>query len=61
MSKSARYEWHDQQAALNQLFKQFLKHPGDAEMAALLADMRMYAQAARQGSIEIPVVSTVYG
>ena len=60
MSKSARYEWLDQQATLNTRLKEFLKHPGEAEMAAMLTDLRQYAEAAKQGRIEIPSVWTTY-
>jgi hypothetical protein len=60
MSKSARYEWQDQQAALSQGLKSFLLQPGDAEMASLLAAMRDYAEAAKQGRIEIPQTWTAY-
>lgn len=60
MSKSARYEWRDQQAALNERMKGFLENPGDEQMAALVAEMRAYADAARSGSIEIPARWTSY-
>lgn len=61
MSKSARYEWHDQQAALNARFKGFLQNPGQEQLEAVLADMRLYAESAKQGSIEIPTAWTQYG
>lgn len=60
MSKSARYEWHDQQAALNERLKGFLKNPGQQQMDAVLADMQAYADSARQGRIEIPMAWTTY-
>ena len=60
MSKSTRYEWRDQQAALNERMKGFLEHPGDDEMEAVVAEMRAYADAARTGSIEIPTRWTSY-
>jgi hypothetical protein len=60
MSKSARYEWHDQQAAMNARFKGFLKNPGMEQMEAVLADMRAYADSAKQGRIEIPMAWTTY-
>jgi AcrR family transcriptional regulator len=60
MSKSARYEWRDQQASLNERMKGFQMNPGEAQMAAVMAEMRVYADAARSGSIEIPKVWTTY-
>lgn len=60
MSKSARYEWRDQQAALNERMKGFLENPGEDQMEAVVAEMRAYADAARTGSIEIPARWTSY-
>jgi hypothetical protein len=54
MSKSARYEWRDQQAALQERVKGFLQNPGNEQLEAVLAEMRAYAQAAQAGNIEIP-------
>ena len=54
MSKSARYEWRDQQAALHERMKGFLQNPGNEQLEAVLAEMRAYAEAAQTGSIEIP-------
>jgi NADPH-dependent curcumin reductase CurA len=54
MSNMARYEWHDQQAAVSERMKVFLENPGNDEMDAVVAQMREYAAAARAGSIEIP-------
>jgi hypothetical protein len=60
MSKSARYEWRDQQAALHERMKGFLENPGHEQMEAVVADMRAYADAARSGNIEIPQRWTSY-
>jgi hypothetical protein len=60
MSKSARYEWRDQQAVLNQRMKGFLENPGNEQLEAVVAEMRAYADAARSGSIEIPARWTSY-
>jgi len=60
MSKSARYEWRDQQAALNQRMKGFLENPGKEQLEAVVAEMRAYADAARSGSMEIPTRWTSY-
>jgi len=60
MSKSARYEWHDQQAVLSERFKGFLKDPGAMQMEAVLSEMRNYADSAKQGRIEIPMAWTTY-
>jgi hypothetical protein len=54
MSKSARYEWHDQQASLNEQMKGFLQNPNMEQLDALVAQMHAYAAAARSGNIEIP-------
>jgi hypothetical protein len=54
MSKSARYEWRDQQATLHERMKGFLENPGNEQLEAVVAEMRAYAAAAKSGSIEIP-------
>jgi hypothetical protein len=54
MSKSSRYEWRDQQAALQERMKGFIENPGNEQLEAVVAEMRAYAAAARTGSIEIP-------
>ncbi len=60
MSKSARYEWRDQHAALNERMKGFLANPNTEQMEAVVAEMREYADAARTGRMEIPVTWTSY-
>ncbi|MFP5391186.1 MAG: hypothetical protein ACLGI6_06520 [Gammaproteobacteria bacterium] len=60
MSKSARYEWRDQQAALNERMKGFLENPNTEHLEAVIAEMRAYADAARSGSIQIPERWTSY-
>jgi hypothetical protein len=60
MSKSARYEWRDQQATLNERMKGFQMNPGQEQMEAVMEEMRAYADAARSGSIEIPKSWTSY-
>jgi hypothetical protein len=54
MSKTSRYEWRDQQAALQERMKGFLENPGNEQLEAVVAEMQAYAAAARSGSIEIP-------
>jgi hypothetical protein len=54
MSTTSRYEWRDQQAALQERMKGFLENPGNDQLEAVVAEMRAYAAAARSGSIEIP-------
>lgn len=54
MSKSSRYEWRDQQAALQERMKLFLQNPNNEQLEAVLAEMRAYAAAAQSGSIDIP-------
>ena len=60
MSKAARYEWRDQQAALNERLKGFLQNPGTEQLEAVVAEMRAYADAARSGAIQIPATWTSY-
>ena len=54
MSKSSRYEWRDQQAALQERMKGFLQNPNNEQLEAVVADMRAYAAAAQAGTSEIP-------
>jgi len=61
MSKSSRYEWRDQQAALQDRMKGFLMNPGSEQLEAVVAEMRAYADAARSGHIDIPQSWTSYG
>ena len=60
MSKSARNEWSNQQALLNERMKGFLRNPNKEQLEAVLAEMRAYADAARSGSIDIPTRWTSY-
>ncbi|HEY0062521.1 MAG TPA: hypothetical protein VGC21_10390 [Telluria sp.] len=60
MSKSARYEWRDQHAALNERMKGFLENPIPEKLDAVIAEMRAYADAARSGNLEIPTRWTSY-
>jgi hypothetical protein len=60
MSKSSRYEWRDQQAALHERMKGFLADPSNEQFEAVVAEMRAYADAAQSGSIEIPQRWTAY-
>lgn len=54
MSKSSRYEWRDQQAALQERMKVFLQNPNNEQLEAVVAEMRAYAAAAQAGTIDIP-------
>lgn len=60
MSKSSRYEWRDQQAALHERMKGFLQSPGNEQLEAVVAEMRAYADAAKAGHIDIPKTWTSY-
>ena len=40
MSKTSRYEWRDQQAALQERVKGFLLNPGNEQLEAVVAEMR---------------------
>jgi hypothetical protein len=61
MSKTSRYEWRDQQAALQERMKGFLMNPGSEQLEAVVAEMRAYADAAESGHIDIPQNWTSYG
>jgi len=54
MSKSSRYEWRDQQAALQERMKGFLQNPNNEQLEAVVTEMRAYAAAAQSGNIDIP-------
>jgi hypothetical protein len=54
MSKSSRYEWRDQQAALQECMKGFMQNPNNEQLEAVVAEMRAYAAAAQAGTIDIP-------
>lgn len=60
MSTMARLEWNDQQAALDQKLKGFMAQPDAASMEAVIAQMRVYAEAAKNGAMEIPKTWTSY-
>jgi hypothetical protein len=60
MSKSSRYEWRDQQAALQERMKGFIANPSKEQLDAVVAEMRAYADAAEAGQIEIPQRWTSY-
>ena len=60
MSTMARLEWNDQQAALDQRLKGFMAKPDAANMEAVIEQMRTFAEAAKNGAIEIPKVWTSY-
>jgi len=60
MSKSARYEWRDQHASLNERMKGFLQDPNPEQLEAVVAEMHAYAAAARSGNMEIPTRWTSY-
>ena len=60
MSKSARYEWRDQHASLNERMKGFLLNPNTEQLEAVVAEMRAYADAASNGRMEIPTSWTSY-
>lgn len=60
MSKSSRYEWRDQQAAVDDRMRGFLENPGADQLEAVVEQMRAYAEAARAGDMEIPSVWSSY-
>jgi hypothetical protein len=60
MSTTSRYEWRDQQAALQERMKGFITNPDNEQLEAVVAEMRAYAAAARTGRLEIPKVWSSY-
>ena len=60
MSTMGRLEWNDQQAALDQRLKGFMAKPDTANMEAVIEQMRVYAEAAKNGGMEIPKQWTSY-
>ena len=60
MSTMARLEWNDQQAALDLRLKGFMAKPDAANMEAVIEQMRAYAEAAKNGAMEIPKTWTSY-
>jgi hypothetical protein len=60
MSKASRYEWRDQQASLQERMKGFMENPGTEQLEAVVAEMRAYAAAAQNGSIDIPQRFTAF-
>ncbi|MBA5638142.1 hypothetical protein H3H37_13870 [Duganella sp. LX20W] len=54
MSKSNRLEWSRQVAQLNERIKGFQANPDQEQLEAAIAELRAYAEAARNGGIEIP-------
>lgn len=60
MSTMARLEWNDQQAELDQRLKKFMGQPDAATMEAVVEQMRVYAEAAKTGAMEIPKTWTSY-
>lgn len=54
MSKSNRLEWSRQVAQLNERIKGFQANPDQERLDAAIAELRAYAEAARNGGIEIP-------
>jgi hypothetical protein len=54
MSKSNRLEWSKQISELNERIKLFQANPGQEQLDAAIEQMQAYAEAARNGGIEIP-------
>jgi hypothetical protein len=54
MSKSNRLEWSKQISQLNERIKLFQANPGQEQLDAAIEQMQAYAEAARNGGIEIP-------
>ncbi|WP_296001164.1 hypothetical protein [Rugamonas sp.] len=54
MSMLNRLEWSKQVTQLNERIKGFQANPGVEQLVAAIAELRLYADAARVGGIEIP-------
>ncbi len=60
MSQSTRHEWRNQHDALNERMKGFMQQPNPEQLEAVIAEMQAYANAARNGNLEIPTRWTSY-
>ncbi|MGV7208926.1 hypothetical protein ACLB1G_13845 [Oxalobacteraceae bacterium A2-2] len=54
MSKSNRLDWSRQVSLLNESIKTFQANPGEEQLDAAIKQLQAYAEAARNGGIEIP-------
>ena len=59
MSRNNRLDWSKQITQLNERIKSFQAKPGQEELEAAIKEMQAYAEAARNGGIEIPTSFTV--
>jgi len=59
MSKSNRLDWSKQISLMNERIKHFQADPGEEQLEAVIAELKAYAEAARNGGIEIPARFTV--
>ena len=59
MSKSNRLDWSRQVTLMNERIKMFQANPGQEQLDAVVQEMQAYAEAARNGGIEIPTRFTV--
>ncbi|GJJ04050.1 MULTISPECIES: hypothetical protein [Duganella] len=59
MSKSNRLDWSRQVTLMNERIKMFQANPGQEQLDAVIQEMQAYAEAARNGGIEIPTRFTV--
>ena len=59
MSKSNRLDWSRQVTLMNERVKNFQANPGQEQLDAVIEELQAYAEAARNGGIEIPTRFTV--
>jgi len=59
MSKTNRLDWSKQISLMNERIKHFQADPGEEQLEAVIAELKAYAEAARNGGIEIPARFTV--
>ncbi|RZT08891.1 hypothetical protein SAMN05216319_2691 [Duganella sp. CF402] len=59
MSKTNRLDWSKQITLMNERIKHFQAEPGQEQLDAVIAELKAYAEAARNGGIEIPSRFTV--
>ena len=59
MSKTNRLDWSRQVTLMNERIKIFQANPGQEQLDAVIQELQAYAEAARNGGIEIPTRFTV--
>ena len=58
MSRTNRLDWSKQITLMNERIKNFQANPGQEQLDAVIDELKAYAEAARNGGIEIPSLFT---